>query len=754
MDERPERLTITNMPWRNGLLTAGQQTSVPEDALWQAQNVTSELDGLMSKRPGLELWGQAIKVPDGDATGSEVTHFSSFIVSTAGWVEVDTSSTLITAETNNSILRTNVAAGSSNEQYKMYVPDVLSSGSEWAIRFAFRGNNLPAYTASGTVANTIAIRGQGVAGSGKEFAIWSGGLYYQNAADDEYTLVTDSENVGAGGWNSIEIRVDDAAGNTTVYVNETLVDTIVSALIKDVSPTGTGLIEFEWEVEGTGTAGTQYSTQIVTPMYNDVVTDPFKAETIVAITDYQYITQSGSVKRALLTAAGDYIYEDNGLLGAWRPLKAKTFTEVHFSHFRKTIIWSDNDGGRNGNLWQWDGEAEPELLDDAPTVRFTTEHQQRLFAAGDRDNPLRLYYSADRQPNVWFSPASDNIEDEFDTLVDAGYLEVPSGRGDQITAVFGDYFGTLIVWTRRGAWRLQGHGLNSYSLEAVSQDVGCETHNAVTQVGNDLWFLSRQGVHSLQATDKFGDLQSAFPSAPIQDLWSVSPRTDVKISREYMHQGKLIYNPQQGLVYVALPLIGDITADNVFVYNVNTKNWYGPWTMENYALANVEVAAPTTEIAMHGDSSGRVGFTSPGYPADFETGAIEMVLESAMLTGRSLDPKLVGMMKTWKTLRLFVLPRGDWDFTVEYVVDTDAVEGPFTYNQNSIYRSYVLDEDFRLDVDPDATLRSAEEMAVIEIQLDVDGVGLSFIVKQSTAGEDFVIQGYEVDFTASGLGVN
>jgi hypothetical protein len=212
MAQKRDRLIIESMPWRNGLLTAGQQTTVEETALWQAKNATAALDGLLSKRPGLEQWGQAIKVPDTDATGSTVTVFSDFLSGSSGWVEVDTSSGLITPSVANSIQRTDVAAGSGNEQLKVYYPvPTLSSGDEWSIRFAFRGNNLPDYTASGTLANTIAIRGQGAAGSGKEFAIWGDGLRYQAAADDTYTLVADTTNVGAGGWNAIEINVDDAS---------------------------------------------------------------------------------------------------------------------------------------------------------------------------------------------------------------------------------------------------------------------------------------------------------------------------------------------------------------------------------------------------------------------------------------------------------------------------------------------------------------------------------------------------------------
>ena len=62
------RMRIRAMPWRDGLATAGQQTSIPETSLWQAKNVTAGLDGLMSKRPGIEQWGQTLKVPDGSTS--------------------------------------------------------------------------------------------------------------------------------------------------------------------------------------------------------------------------------------------------------------------------------------------------------------------------------------------------------------------------------------------------------------------------------------------------------------------------------------------------------------------------------------------------------------------------------------------------------------------------------------------------------------------------------------------------------------
>jgi hypothetical protein len=459
-----------------------------------------------------------------------------------------------------------------------------------------------------------------------------------------------------------------------------------------------------------------------------------------------------------LCAAGNYIYHDNGLFGAWRPLHPKQYSTVFFSGFRQTITWSNNDGGRRASLWQWNGFDEVELLDKAPNVRFFVEHQQRIFCAGDKENPLRIYYSGDRQPNLYFNPTPKNTSFEFDTVINAGYVEIPGKEGDEVTALFGDYYGVCIVFTRTGVWRIDGQGPESYGRSAINQDVGCETAQAVAQVANDLWFISRQGVHSLAATDKFGNMESRYPSAPIQNLWTENPSTVQRISREYLGNAKLRYNPPQGLVYVAVPLTGDTAAENVYVYNINTQRWYGPWTIDSRAMENVEIASPVFEVMMHGNASGQIGYTDPGFKADYVTDSVDMLLESAYLDGRSIHPALPGMMKTFKKLRLFVLPRGDWDFSMKIRVDAQIEEEYLNISQNVFpNETFFLGKDaatdngdFRLDLTPDAILRSREEMGVIELNIDQRGYALAFIIEQSAAGQDLVIQGIELEFLADG----
>jgi hypothetical protein len=532
---------------------------------------------------------------------------------------------------------------------------------------------------------------------------------------------------------------------------------ITSSAIKDVNPTNaTTDFEFEWEVEGSGSSGTQYNTQVVTPMCNDTITAPFKASTIDAIKDFQYITGTSAQKSALLCAAGEYIYADNGLLQVWRPLKRRKHTETYLFDYRRTVIWIDNDGSGQSEMWQWNGYEDPELLDDAPKVRFGDEHQQKIIAAGDRTNPLRAYICGDRQPNLWYSPSPENIEDEFNVALEAGYVEIPSGRGDEITKVRGDYYGQSIIWTRRGAWRLLGHGATSYRVERVTGiDVGCESMHGAAQVGNDVVFIGHQGIQSLATTEKFGDIQSQFPGAAIQDLWGQDLSSVFRIAKHYLHKAKMDYNSQQGLLYVAVPLTGNTETDNIFVYSTNTKMWLGPWEIPSRAMANIEIGVPRLEVMAHGSTDGKVVYTDQYKTSDVGDVAIEMVLQSAYLNGRSLPdigPAAIGIKKVWKKLRIYLLPRGHWEFDVEWQVDAQQKKGPVTKNQN-INKAYTLTRDWKIGDDPSGRLRSREEMAYVEIPLDIRGYNLSFKITDDQAGQDLVPQGFEVEFTLGGYGV-
>ena len=728
--------------------------------MWRARNVTAGLDGLLAKRPGLRQWGQTLYAPNDQA---DLSWFEAFLDSALpGWVEDDSSSGLVTRVVSQGQLLVNSVPGASNETLTISRTGGPSGNDDASFRFVAQTVNLQEYTAADTNADTFHFRIAVSASAGKEFAVWSGGLYYKQASDSQYVLIDGTEDLGAGKWTAVEIRIDESA-NTTVYIDEVLVATIASSAIEATSLTLTNAtVELAYEVD----PDEQYAVRLVTPMYVDglsysvdrdgdgtVETEgPFLTQTIDAIRGWRALIGAGTLQRTLVCSAGEYIYHDGNLLGVWRPIQRRTYTRTEFTTFRKQIVWVDSNGIDLSKVYLWSGEstADPEALDEIPNCRFSVEHQTRLWVAGDRENPLRMYYSGDRQPNVWFAPGQNNISDRFDVQLDAGYIEVPSRDGDEITAVYGDYYGQLLVFTRQSVYRVTGSGASTYAVQSVSQNVGAENSQCITQVGNDVWFLSREGVHTVAASDKFGDLTKGFVSGPIQDLWGGDASAVEPINKTYIENGRMKYNPTLGLVYVAVPLTVDTTAQRIFVFNTTTEEWYGPWDIDSQGLELVEISSPVIEVMMHGGDSGQVLYTDELHKSDAGT-AIESVIESAFLTGRGVNPQWVGLQKTWKRMRIFVLPRGDWDLKVFTRVDSGFYEeesagDPNQNKDTNVYDVHVLTDEFRLGEDPDGRLHSREEMGYIEVRPERRGYAFAFKIVQDGGGEDFAIQGIEIDF--------
>lgn len=128
-------------------------------------------------------------------------------------------------------------------------------------------------------------------------------------------------------------------------------------------------------------------------------------------------------------------------------------------------------------------------------------HANRLFAWGAVANPSRLYYGS-----------STSIEDW--SGVDTGSIDFDINDGDKIVGVAA-YRGSLIVFKgpNKGSIHvLSGTaptGADAFSRRILSRGTALQTHNSIVQVGNELFFMSETGIHSLSATQEFGNFNGA-----------------------------------------------------------------------------------------------------------------------------------------------------------------------------------------------------------------------------------------------------
>jgi hypothetical protein len=155
--------------------------------------------------------------------------------------------------------------------------------------------------------------------------------------------------------------------------------------------------------------------------------------------------------------------------------------------------------------WNMTDATFVDLGGSPPPASFGRVHGGRMWAAGNKAAPHRLYYSAPDDPEDWTLGGG------------GGSIDIDLGDSDPIgiTAIFPSFHGDLYVAKRRSLYRvrtLRSSDLSSsaFSVETVVKGIGCIAHNSAVATPTDVIWTSERGIHSLIATDKYGDVSSTF----------------------------------------------------------------------------------------------------------------------------------------------------------------------------------------------------------------------------------------------------
>lgn len=67
-----------------------------------------------------------------------------------------------------------------------------------------------------------------------------------------------------------------------------------------------------------------------------------------------------------------------------------------------------------------------------------------------------------------------------------------------------------------------------FVIEKISDTIGLTSHRAIVDIGSDLIFPSRKGIHRLSRTEKSGDVEQTYASAAIQSLFESLDKTSLE----------------------------------------------------------------------------------------------------------------------------------------------------------------------------------------------------------------------------------
>ena len=364
--------------------------------------------------------------------------------------------------------------------------------------------------------------------------------------------------------------------------------------------------------------------------------------------------------------------------------------------------------GNNNSLKIWDGSSSElvnisehslfDPVDEAPPEGWILQRHLNRVWCNEKDRPDRLHFSTTDNPFEWGGTG------------DSGAIDIGLGDGDPegIVAIFPTFKGQLFVAKRTKLYRVSGFTPETFSIELVSDSIGCVSPQAVAQVDtDDIYWLSDRGVHGLLATDAYGDFASQFISSPIQQDF------EQRINRSRLENVQARYLPSINSVAFAISPSGSGTNSEIWLYQINFKYWYY-WT--NVDAESLEVVQDFDRIRFYlGTSTGRVGQGQSNAASDLDTDGNKVAIDMRLISG-------------------IMFMDGSPATTKKYV------------NAGIVYRpfgSHSLTLTFRTD-------NYEKQTNVFTAPSSLDTLGASFILGESSLGETGIVAPYE--FIVDGVG--
>lgn len=208
-------------------------------------------------------------------------------------------------------------------------------------------------------------------------------------------------------------------------------------------------------------------------------------------------------KDIFIAFAGNCIYASEG--GAWTcvytydavPLVPKYCCVTAQIGSQDYLIIADG----SHRMLKFDGESvqvfgSSEGCSDT-VCAFAATYRGRLFAAGDPQEPNRLYYS--KLPGDGRS-IEDWGSEQASPAVEGGHAEIGSGAGDPITGL-ASLSNQLLIFKKHSVWRLIGDRPSNYTVERVGSCASHAAGTAFAAADDAVYYLTGDGLCCFNGVD-------------------------------------------------------------------------------------------------------------------------------------------------------------------------------------------------------------------------------------------------------------
>lgn len=440
--------------------------------------------------------------------------------------------------------------------------------------------------------------------------------------------------------------------------------------------------------------------------------------TVTALADFWRYGASLTPTQKFVAHAGTAIYKDDGD-GVWDSIKASwgaSTSETSICIADDFVVFC------NGvdTPQKWDGTTVSDL--SATTTAFSgmAYHLRRGFAWASPANPSIINVTA----------ASD-ITDL--TGGDTTNLQVDEGDGDRV------------MWA--GGWRerlfvlkgpqygsvhqIAGATLATLSRTKVLTGAPCASMRGVIVTPNDIFWPSRYGFHSLNATQKYGDTEETFISRPVQSLFN-------ELNRSRFNQIVGFYHPNRNIIGWTVPEGGQTQNTAVFVYNFILGRWAVWYMDDDVASCAVMLDPQTRQPRLY--MGGYDGFVREGDQTtltDDDGQAYNATIRTPVHA--SLPGKDVLTEASFESITTFFQPTGNYNATLTATIDgRDQTATVNLAGGGAVLGSFVLGTD---------KLGTAAKHQYVESPIEDRGRSIQLQWSQGGSSQDFRPLGYAVRYT-------
>ena len=252
----------------------------------------------------------------------------------------------------------------------------------------------------------------------------------------------------------------------------------------------------------------------------------------------------------MITIAGDYAV-----------ISDESATPIAYNQSTLKDSQTATEGGSTWALW--------------PRFTGSRYHLDRLFMWGISTSPSRVHYTA-----------AGNI---FDTTSTGSSFKIAEGDGDRVIGASKPFYASMYFFKgpQYGSlWQLSGVGSTDFAMVQVGYGAPLVNQRAVVTTPSDIFWMSQYGIHSLQTTVKYGNVEEAFLSLPIQKLWR-----EGLIRRDRLDETWAFWHPQRSIVGWAVVPAGETTHRWLLMYNYalsdpkpGGKKFWAIWKFNNNDL--------------------------------------------------------------------------------------------------------------------------------------------------------------------------